>query len=94
MLTEPEVWKPILAGFINTTLVLVLVQLCKAAIPSLRSAVPWLIPVIAGALGPLVAVGQSWLGTWLGIPVDLSPVVAVFTGATATAVHQVGKQLS
>jgi hypothetical protein len=42
----------------------------------------------------VVAVIQSWLGSWLGINIDLSAIVAVFTGGSAVALYQFGKQLS
>ncbi|HXG76466.1 MAG TPA: hypothetical protein VNJ53_07850 [Gaiellaceae bacterium] len=87
-------WKPILAGFINTTAVLLLVQGLKTLLPWLRQTTPWLLPVLAASAGPLVAAVQSWLAAWLGAPIDLSPLVAIFSGATATAVHQVGKQVT
>ena len=82
----------LIAGFINTVLVLALVQLLKVNVPILKEKIPWLIPIIAGGIGPGIAAGQNALFGWLGIAMDLSPIAAIFTGATATAVNQVGKQ--
>ena len=82
----------LIAGFINTVLVLGLVQLLKIKTPVLKEKAPWLFPIIAGGIGPAIAVGQNVLFAWLGLPIDLSPIAAIFTGATATAVNQVGKQ--
>jgi len=80
------------AAAINSVGVLAVVQLIKSYAPKLKVQLPWLIPIIAGAVGPAVAAGQNALGAYLGIPIDLSPIVAVFTGATATAMNQVYKQ--
>jgi hypothetical protein len=82
----------LIAGFINTVLVLAIVQLLKVKISWLKEKVPWLLPIVAGGIGPAVAAGQNALFAWLGIPIDLAPIAAIFTGATATAVNQVGKQ--
>ncbi len=82
----------LIAGFINTVLVLAIVQLLKIKISWLKERVPWLIPIMAGAIGPAVAAGQNALFAWLGVPIDLAPIAAIFTGATATAINQVGKQ--
>ncbi len=49
--------------------------------------------IIAGAIGPAVAAGQNALFGMLGVEIDLSPVLALFTGATAVAINQVGKQV-
>jgi len=87
-------WQQIVANLINTVLVLLAVQGIKAVLPFLNKSVPWLLPIIAAAIGPVVAVIQSWLGSWLGINIDLSAIVAVFTGGSAVALYQFGKQLS
>jgi hypothetical protein len=84
----------LIAGFINTVLVLAIVQLLKVKISWLKEKVPWLLPIVAGGIGPAVAAGQNALFAWLGIPIDLAPIAAIFTGATATAVNQVGKQVA
>ena len=87
-------WQPILANLINTVLVLLAVELLKMVIPKLSAVAGWLIPIIAAMIGPLIAVLQNLLTTWLGIPIDLSPIVAVFTGGSAVALYQIGHQLS
>lgn len=83
-------WNLLLAGFINTTATLLLVQGFKTYV--LPAVPPALLPVLAGALGPLVALAQTALGQALGYPVDLSPLAGLVTGLSATAVNQVVKQ--
>ena len=89
-----EQYGGIIAAFINSVLVLAIVQLLKIKIPVLREKLPWLIPIIAGAIGPAVAAGQNYLSQLLGVAIDLNPIAAIFTGGTAVAIHQVGKQAS
>lgn len=85
-------WKLLLAMFINTVLVLGLTQLIKVYVPGLRAAVPWVLPIIATFAGPVVAVVQNALAGWLGAPIDLSPLLALATGASATTLNQIYKQ--
>ena len=87
-------WQPIVANLINMVLVLVAVELIKKAIPIINASIPWLLPIIAAVIGPAVALIQGYLGAWLGINIDLSAIVSVFTGASAVALYQVGKQFS
>lgn len=89
--TEPT-WGSIWAGLINTTAVLVVVQVCKTYLPTLRVRMPAFLPILAGALGPAIALLQNRLATRLGYPIDLSPILALFTGAAATMVNQTIKQ--
>lgn len=85
-------YKIMIAGFINAVAVVGVVQFLKVYLPIINEKVSWLLPVLAAAIGPAVAVLQNVLFTWLGIPIDLSPIAAVFTGATAVAIYQVKKQ--
>ncbi len=85
-------WESLLGAFINSVVVMGLIQLIKTYIPKLNELVPWLIPIIAAAIGPAVAVAQNALATWLGVPIDLSALTAVFTGGSAVAIYQIGKQ--
>jgi hypothetical protein len=89
---DMEQWGSIIAALINTVIVLGIVQLLKMYVPKLKEGVPWLIPIFAGAIGPAAAVGQTYLGSLLGVAIDLNPIVAIFTGASATAMNQVYKQ--
>ncbi len=82
----------VLAALINSVLVLAIVQILKTKVPKLKEKLPWLIPIIAGAIGPAVAAGQNYLSGLIGAPIDISPIAAIFTGGTAVAMHQVGKQ--
>jgi len=86
-------WFSILAALINTAGVLTAVQALKIGIPKLKEKIPWILPILAGAIGPAVAVLQGWLGGILGLPIDISPLIAIFTGASATAANQVYKQV-
>ena len=87
-------WSNVIAAFINSGVVLGLVQLIKKWLPVLNEKIPWVLPILAGAIGPAIAAIQSWLATVLGVPIDLSPIAAIFTGGTAVALYQVGKQAS
>ena len=85
-------WNLIIAGAINSVLVLLVVQFLKIKIPGIREKAPWLFPVLAMVIGPLIALAQSALASWLGVPIDLSMIAGLFTGATATALHQIKVQ--
>ncbi len=85
-------WKILVAGLINSVIVVGLVQAIKLYWPSIRERIPALLPIFAAALGPAVAVAQNTISGWLGVPIDLSPLVGAFTGAAAVAIHQVGVQ--
>jgi len=85
-------WQQIVANLINTVLVLLAVQGIKTVLPVLNTKVPWLLPIIAAGIGPVVAIIQGTVGGWLGIPIDLSSIVAIFTGGSAVALYQISKQ--
>ena len=85
-------YQQIVANFINLVGVLLVVELLKIVIPKLREAVPWLIPIIAAVIGPIMAILQGYLGAWLGIAINLDPIVAIFTGASAVVLYQVQHQ--
>ena len=85
-------YQQIVANFINLVGVLLIVELLKLVIPKLREVVPWVIPIIAAVIGPILAMLQGYLGKWLGFQIDLSPIVAIFTGASAVALYQVQHQ--
>lgn len=87
-----EGWREVVGMFINTVGVLLLTQLIKVGVPIIRSAVPWLLPIIAIFAGPVVAVVQNALAGWLGLPVDLSPLLGLATGGAAVAMNQTWKQ--
>lgn len=86
-------WNQIIAAAINSVLVLVVVQLLKVhGIPYLNQNVPWAIPLISIAIGPALTAAMNFLSAQFGYPIDLSPIIGVFAGGTAVALHQVGKQ--
>ncbi len=88
----PFDWKTAAAAVINTAGVMAAVWVLNRYLPAIRQSVPWLLPVLAGAAGPAVAALQAWLAGYLGVVIDLGPVLAAATGASAVAVHQVWKQ--
>jgi len=88
-------WQTIVAGFINSTVVLTVIYLFNKYVTDwIREKAPWAVPFLAGALGPAVVLAQNWLSAWLGQPIDLSPWLGLFTGASAVAMHQVYKQVN
>ncbi len=83
-------WNEILAVFINTVVVMVAVQGLKAyVIPWIKANAPWTIPLIAQGLAWIVTYASNWLTAAIGYPVDLSPIVAVFTGLIAVGAFDV-----
>lgn len=77
-------WKLILATFVNGTLVLLIVSVINAYKPVIRESYPWVVPLMATALGPVIGAAQSWALSKLGIQVDFSPIIAALAGAAAT----------
>ena len=83
----------LIALFINTTGTLAVVQLLKNyVIPTITQRYPALLPMLAGAAGPVLAFIQTKLAARLGYPIDLSMVVAIFTGAASVGVNQFVKK--
>lgn len=81
--------RSLIALFINTTGTLVVIQLLKTyVIPALSQSYPAMLPILAGLMGPLLAAIQTRLATALGYPIDLSMVVAIFSGAASVGVNQ------
>ena len=86
-------WNQIAAAAINSVLVLMAVQFLKTTgVPWLNAKAPFLLPIIAMLIGPAMAIAMNYLSALLGHPIDLSPIIGVFVGGTAVALHQVGKQ--
>lgn len=90
----PQSWGLIVAVLINTAGVMAVVTVINRIMPKLRAAVPWTVPLIASLLvGPALVAVQSWLSTWLGVPIDLSAIAGAATGlgtgALAVTAHQV-----
>lgn len=84
----------LLANLINAVLVVAAVQAIRTYVmPVLRERFEWSLPLIAMAIGPLMMVAMAKLSGMIGYPIDLSPIIGVFTGGTAVALHQIGKQL-
>lgn len=87
-------WQTLVAALINCVVVLGIVQLLKVYIPVLNEKVPWILPMFASLIGVLIVPLQTYLAELLGVPIDLSPIVGAFTGASAVAIHQIGIQAS
>lgn len=86
-------WNMIAAAAINSVLVLMAVQALKVkGIPWLNLNAPWLLPIIAIVIGPVMTLLMNHLSAYFGYPIDLSPIVGVFAGGTAVALHQIGAQ--
>ena len=85
-------WTVLLAGAINCVLVIAVVQILKGTLPYLRLTAPWLLPTLTLVIGPLLTYLQNALAAALGWPIDLSPIIAVFTGGTAVTLHQIKEQ--
>ena len=84
----------LLANFINAVAVIAAVQAIKTyVLPFLNEKAPWVLPLIAMAIGPLMMIASEYLFNLIGWPIDLSPIVGVFVGGTAVAIHQVGVQV-
>jgi len=84
-----------LAGIINTVGVVFTVQFLKWKLPVIKEKLPWFIPIPALAsllIGPAISAVQTYVGQLLGIPIDLSPIIAVFTGGSAVAMYETHDQ--
>ena len=82
-------WGLILATAINTVGVMLILKGVASVMPWLREQVPVLLPILAGAIGPAVAALQTALAEKLGVPIDLSPLVGIFSGGSSIALAQV-----
>ena len=85
-------WQYFVALLLNSFAIVVAVQLLKVWVPILREKVPWLFPIIAMVIGPLMAMATSAVSGYLGYPVDFGSIAAIFTGGSAVAFHQVYTQ--
>ena len=87
-------WGPIIAGFINTILVVIAVNVLKAIWPGLVEKFPWLRTVAAVIIAPALTFLSTWLTGFLGATVDLSPIIGVITGLIAVFSYDVSKGIS
>lgn len=86
-------WNQVIAATINAVVVLMVVQFLKVkGLPWLNKNVPWVLPLVAMLVGSLATMLADYLAALLGYPIDLSPIVGLFSGGTAVALHQVGRQ--
>jgi hypothetical protein len=86
---SPPTWSGLLALGINTVVVGAGVKILAAWAPWVRHRYPVLLPLITGVAGPLIAMLQNGLSSMTGAPINLSPWLAIFSGATSIAVAQV-----
>lgn len=81
--------RSLIALFINTTGTLAVVQVLKTYVmPGITQVYPALLPILAGLMGPFLALVQTRLAKALGYPIDLSMIVAIFSGAASVGVNQ------
>lgn len=78
-------WLSILALAINTVGTLVVLKLAATVVPALRDRFPDVVPFLSVLVGPGVAWVQKQLAA-VGILVDLSPLLAIFSGGSAMAI--------
>lgn len=78
----PVSWFVILAAAINAVGTMVLVRFVVPGVGWLRANYPDALPVVSGAVGPVLALAQNYLGRLLGVPIELGipTVMAIFTG--------------
>lgn len=77
----------LIALAMNSGLTLVIVQLLKTyAVPGLRTAAPWAIPIIASVVGLAASMVMSKYG------IDISPIAGAFTGLAASGAFAVIKE--
>jgi hypothetical protein len=88
----PVGWTDVIAATINIVGVMAAVKAITLWLPALRERSPMLVPLLAMAAGPALAWGQGVLAAWLGLPIDLSPIVGALSGGSAVAVHQIYNQ--
>lgn len=81
-------WQLILAHAINMVVVVLAANWLKSHWEEVKPHLPWLAPLIGTAL-PAAA---QFLSAWLGHPIDFSPILGLFSGSAAVAVHQIAKQ--
>jgi hypothetical protein len=80
----------LLTGLANLLVVLIVVQVVKLFVfPALRGSL--LLPLMTLVLGVGIAVFQTFVALWSGLPIGLPPVVGIFTGMASVAVNQIIK---
>lgn len=87
----PGTWGQILGFALNAVGTMVIVKGLAWVIPWFRERVPDLLPIVAGAVGPLLAWVQLQLTEMTGVPISLGvpEILAMFTGGSAVAIAQV-----
>jgi len=86
-------WQYFVALLLNSFIIVGAVQLLRFFFPYLKERIPWVLPIIAVSIGPLMAMATTAVSAALGHPVDFSPIAGVFAGGSAVAIHQFGKQV-
>lgn len=81
-------WQLIVAYLINMVVVVVVANLLKQKWEQIKPHLPWLAPL----LGMVLPAAAQFLAGVLGYPIDFSPILGLFSGAAAVAMHQGVKQ--
>jgi len=87
-------WEYFVALLLNSFVIVALVRVLTYYMPFFKTRIGWSLPIITMMIGPLMALVTTAVSDAIGYPVDFSPIVGVFTGGTAVAFHQFGKQRS
>ena len=80
-------WQLIVAYLVNTVVVVVVANLLKKHWADIKPHLPWLAPL----LGMVLPAAAQFLAGVLGHPIDFSPILGLFSGAAAVAMHQPDK---
>lgn len=83
-------WMLILAGLINGTGVMIVVQFLKHyGMDWLKLNAPWSLPIIAMFAAQIFGVLTSVVSDAIGYPIDFSPIAAVLVGTGTIAAYDV-----
>jgi hypothetical protein len=77
-------WLQVVGAFINGVIVALIVQGLAVLKPIFIEKWPWAWTLLGSVLGLLIPILANWLTSVLGIPINLNPILAVFSGAIAS----------
>ena len=81
-------WQLIAAYLFNAVVVVVVANVLKQKWEQIKPHLPWLAPL----MGLVLPAAAQFLAGVLGYPIDFSPILGLFSGAAAVAMHQTVKQ--
>lgn len=83
-------WQPVVGYLVQTVLVIAIVQYLKNfGMSWLKANAPWSLPAIAMFAAQGLGLLATFLGGFLGYPIDFSAIAAVLVGTSAIAVYDV-----